>query len=98
MFFGGPEIDLQIIIFLLGISLLASVSVLIFAKRKILSPVLFSILVNSIFFMAVLTSSDIFDAYNIVWLLYFSVFIWPVLNIVFIVWYASTGAKMKPKK
>ncbi len=94
MFFGGAILDLQIIIFLLGISLLISLISVYFLKRKVFSIILFSILTNAIFLAAEFTKSDLFDFYNIVWLLYFSVFVWPILNIFLIAYYIRT----RPKK
>ena len=94
MFFGSSSIDLQIIVAFLAISFIISLIVFIAAKRKILSLLLFSILANTIFFLSVLTGSTIFRAYDVIWFSYFSFFIWPILNILFIVYYASA----KPKK
>lgn len=95
MFFGSPSLDLKLTIFSLGIALIISFIVLIFAKRKIFSFVLFSILANVVFLLGIFTKSDMFDFYNIVWLLYFSFFIWPVLNIILIIYYVKTKAKKK---
>ncbi|PIP24123.1 MAG: hypothetical protein CO142_01765 [Candidatus Moranbacteria bacterium CG_4_9_14_3_um_filter_44_28] len=93
MFFGSSSIDLQIIILLLGISVIASLVVFAVAKRKFLAVPIFSILVNAIFFLAVLTGSEIFRAYRIIWFGYFSFFIWPLLNIFLIIHYARTNPK-----
>jgi len=86
MFFGSPSMDLKLTIFLLGMALVASLVVFIFSRRKIFSLLLFSILANTVFLGGVITKSDMFDFYNMVWLLYFSFFIWPILNIAFIVY------------
>jgi len=95
LFWGSSSMDLKLTIFLLGIAFVVSLFVFIFSRRKAFSFVLLSILANAIFFMGVITGSDMFDFYNMVWLLYFSFFIWPILNILFIVYYASTGSKKK---
>ncbi len=97
LFWGSPSMDLKLTVFLLVAAFIASLVVLIFISRKIFSFLLFSILVNAVFFMGVLTGSNMFDFYNIVWLLYFSFFIWPILNILFIIYYARTGSKNKEK-
>ncbi|OGI27401.1 MAG: hypothetical protein A2359_01170 [Candidatus Moranbacteria bacterium RIFOXYB1_FULL_43_19] len=94
MIFGSPSLDLKLTIFLIVVVFIISLVVLIFARRKIFSLLLFSILANTVFLLGVLTKSDMFDFYNIVWLLYFSFFIWPIINILFLVYYAKT----KPKK
>jgi hypothetical protein len=95
LFWGSPSMDLKLTIFLLGVAIITSLLVLIFIRRKIFSLLLFSILANAVFFMGVTTGSNMFDFYNIVWLLYFSFFIWPILNILLIVYYAKTSPKKK---
>ena len=85
--------DLKITIFLLAISFIVSLFVFAIAKRKLLALVIFLILANLSFLLNI--GSDMFDFYNIVWLLYFSVFIWPIINIFLIVYYAKTSPKKK---
>lgn len=95
MLFSNPGIDLQITFILFAVSLVAALFFLAITKRRILALILFSILGNLILLMDVLTGSEIFYVYNIVWVKYFSVFIWPVLNIFLIIYYAKTSAKRK---
>jgi hypothetical protein len=95
LFWGSPSMDLKLTIFLLGVAAVTSLIVLIFVRRKIFSLLLFSILTNAVFFMGVTTGSNMFDFYNIVWLLYFSFFIWPIINIFLIIYYAKTSPKKK---
>jgi len=95
LFWGSPSMDLKLTIFLLGLAFVISLVISIFIKRKIFSLLLFSILANAVFFMGVLTGSDMFDFYNIVWFLYFSFFIWPIINILWIIYYAKTSPKKK---
>ena len=96
LFFGDPSVDLWITVFLFGVSLIVSLIFLALAKRKILAIIVFSVLANISVWLNI--GSEMFDSYSIQWLWYFSVFIWPVLNIIFIIWYVRTGAKAKPKK
>lgn len=93
MFFGSSSIDLQVIIFLLGIFFITSLVIFAIAKRKFLAVLVFSILANAVFFLSVLTGSEFFRAYHIIWFSYFSFFIWPILNIFLIIHYARTSPK-----
>lgn len=94
LFFGSSNADLKITIFLLLVSLLISIVAFIVVKRKISSFLLFSILGNSIFLIDAFSHSEIFRAYGIIWLEIFSILIWPILNILLIIYYI----KIKPKK
>lgn len=90
MLFGSPSIDLWITIFLLGVSLLASLIVLAAAKRKFLAIVIFSLLGNLVLLLDILTGSEIFYVYDIRWIFYFSLLIWPLLNIYLIYYYLKS--------
>jgi len=92
LFFGDPSVDLWITGFLIGVSFIVSLVVFALAKRKILALVVFSILGNISIWLNI--GSQMFISYNILWLKYFSVFIWPILNIFLIIWYVKT----RPKK
>jgi len=92
LFFGDPSVDLRISIFLLVVSFIIALIVLVAAKRKILAIVVFSVLGNLSFLLNI--GSEMFVSYNIKWLGYFSLLIWPILNIFLIVYYAKT----RPKK
>jgi len=93
LFFGSSSIDLKITIFLLAISFLISLVILLFSKKIYLAVLVFSILANISFLLNI--GSEMFVVYNFLWLGYFSFFIWPILNILLIVWYAKSGAKKK---
>jgi hypothetical protein len=90
---GDPSIDIRISFFLVAVSLVISLIVLIFAKRKLLSVVVFSILGNLAFLLNI--GSEMFDSYNIKWFGYFSLLIWPIVNIFLIIYYAKTSPKKK---
>ena len=95
LFWGSSTIDLKITIFLLIVSFLVSLSVFIFAKRKCLALLLFSIISNAIFLMDAFSHSEMFRDYGIMWLGYFSLLIWPIINIILIIYYAKTSPKKK---
>ena len=90
---GDPSIDLKISIFLVAVSLVISLIVLVLANRKLLAIVVFSILGNLSFLLNI--GSEMFDSYDIKWLGYFSLLIWPIINILLIVYYAKTSSKKK---
>jgi hypothetical protein len=91
LFWGSSSVDLKITLFLLSVSLVVSLIVLFAARRKFLAVITFSVLAN-ISFLANL-GSEMFDYYGIMWLKYFSFFIWPILNIFLIIYYAKTKLK-----
>lgn len=93
LLFGSPSIDLWITIFILGISAVVSLVVLAFAKRKLLAVVIFTILGNLALLINI--GSRMFRTYDIMWLKYFAVFIWPIINIFLIIYYARTSPKKK---
>ena len=88
LFFGSPKIDLQITIFLLVVSFIISLVVLAAAKRKFLAVVVFSVLGNLSFLLNI--GSRMFTVYHIKWLGYFSLLIWPILNIFLIYYYLKS--------
>lgn len=92
LYWGSSSLDLKIIIFFLLISLAASLIVLVFAKRKFLAPLVFSIASNLIFLAAVFSPTEMFRAYGLIWLEIFSLLIWPFINAYLIYFY------YKPKK
>ncbi len=72
--------DLQVTIFLIVISLI--ISFVVFLRNKLLAIVTFSVLSNASFLLNI--GSEMFYFNNIEWLQYFSVFVWPVVNIILI--------------
>lgn len=93
LFWGSASADLKVTIFLVIIAFIVALITYAVKRRIYFSIMLFSILANISFLLNI--GSDMFDAYNIVWLLYFSVFIWPIINILLIVYYAKTSPKKK---
>jgi len=85
MFFSNPVLDMQITIFLLALSVV--VAVVVFAvSRKIFKTLMwFSILANLSFLVNI--GSFMYLSYNLIWLQYFSLLVWPVINIILIIKY-----------
>ena len=65
---------------------------LFFRKWK-LSIVIFSVGSNVGWFFDSFFGSNLFYVYNIVWLSYFSLLIWPLINLAAIIWYVRTRKK-----
>lgn len=91
LFFGSSTIDLKITIFLLVISLLISLAVWLYSKKIVVAFLILSVLSNASFLVNI--GSEMFDFYNIVWFLYFSVLIWPIINIILIIYYLKSNPK-----
>ena len=72
--------DLQVTIFLIVISLI--ISFVVFLRNKLLAIVTFSVLSNASLLLNI--GSEMFYFNNIEWLQYFSIFVWPVVNIILI--------------
>jgi hypothetical protein len=87
MFFSDPKLDLQISLGLLIISAIISLLIFIFTKKKFLALIIFSVLGNLSFLINI--GSFMFDSYHIKWLQFFSLLIWPVINIFLIIKYHS---------
>lgn len=93
LFWGSSRMDMKATILLIAVSFIVAMIFLVIKRKIFLSAMIFSILANSSFLLNY--GSDMFDSYNIVWLLYFSVFIWPIINIALIIYYASTSPRKK---
>ncbi len=79
--------DLSIMLWLFGISVIISLFIFIKLKNKALALLALSILSGGILFLASVSGSLIFRIYNIEWLQYFALFIWPIINIILVVFY-----------
>lgn len=83
--FSYPDLDLKISISLLVISFVIGLVTWAVSKKWKLGLIVFSILGNLSFFINV--ESRMFYIYNLRWLKYFSIFIWPLINVVLIIIY-----------
>lgn len=79
--------DGVVLSYLIGVSVFLSLIIFAVSKNKLLPLLIFSVLVNGIFLFAILLRSLFFRIYGVEWLQYFSVFLWPLINIIFIIWY-----------
>lgn len=93
LFWGSASADLKITMLLVVVSFFIALISYVSKRSIFFSLMILSILANFSFLLNV--GSDMFDSYNIVWLLYFSVFIWPIINILLIIYYAKTSPKKK---
>jgi hypothetical protein len=93
LFWGSSTLDLKITIFFLVVSFLISLIVWFFSKKFYVALLVFSVLANISFLVNI--GSEMFRAYHILWLSFFSFFVWPIINIGLIVYYASTRRKKK---
>ena len=79
--------DLSIMLWLFGISFLISLFILIKLENKILALLTFSVLSGIVSFLVSISGSLIFRIYGVEWLQYFSLFIWPIISIILIIYY-----------
>lgn len=91
--FSDPSFDLNVSLIFLGVSFLIALIVWAITKKRFLPLIVFSILGNLSFLVNVLTRSEMFISYGITWLQYFSLLIWPILNIYLIIKYFSKNEK-----
>ncbi len=73
--------------FLVFIALIISFAVLMKTKKYNLSMLVFFSLVGIMLFFEAVNNSLWFRIYNVEWLQYFSLFIWPIINIILIILY-----------
>ena len=85
MFFSDPAFDLKLSLNLLGLSAVIAIIIWAITRKKFLALVIFSVLGNLSFLINVFTSSEMFRVYGIAWLKYFSLLIWPIINIYLII-------------
>ncbi|HPN96273.1 MAG TPA: hypothetical protein PLK35_00755 [Candidatus Moranbacteria bacterium] len=91
MFFTDPGLDLQISLFLLGVSFITGLVVFAVTKKIKLAGIIFSVLGNLSFLISI--GSRMFIAYDLKWLQIFSLFIWPIINIFLIIHYFKNNGK-----
>lgn len=77
-----------ILFYLVGVASIVSFIVLVVLKNKIAALLAFSVLVNLVFLSAILLGSLFFRIYNVEWLQYVVVFVWPIINVVLVISYA----------
>lgn len=83
MFWSSPSADMEIMLFLLVVSLVAAVAVYAFSKRLLWSIFAFSVLSNLVFYFGL--DYNLAVIYNIVWLFHFTRDIYPYINITLLI-------------
>ncbi len=79
--------DSVVIAYLIGVAFIAVIFSFAITKKAFLSFIIFSVLINLIFLSALFLKSSFFRVYEVEWLQYLSLFIWPVINIILVIWY-----------
>lgn len=80
--------DETVVAYLIGFSFLVSLLILLFSRKIRVALISFSVLLNGVFLLGIYSRSDFFYINNLEWFGYFSLFVWPILNIIFIILYA----------
>lgn len=79
--------DSMVVSYLIGAAFIVSLFFFVIKKKTSFSLIVLSVLINLIFLSALFLKSSFFRAYELEWLQYFSLFIWPVINIILVIWY-----------
>ncbi len=79
MFWSSPSADLEIIIFLLVLSLGVAIASYWFSKKILLAVFVMSVFSNTILYFG--TDYNLSKMYDFVWLFKFSHDVWPYINI-----------------
>jgi len=95
IFWGSPSLDFKMTLIEIAVALVISIVILLLTRKKLLPVILFSVLGNIIFFLDILARSEYFAIHKIVWLQYFTVFVWPIINLVLIIILAVKYFKSK---
>lgn len=85
--FSTAIFDAYILGFLLIVAVIVFLVTLSLSKNKKLSLIVLSCGLNGAFFLIAFFGSGAFFIYDTLWLAKFSLFIWPIINIIFIIWY-----------
>jgi len=93
MFWSSPSRELNVVLILLVVFVFISVFVFIKTKKKINSILIFSLLSNFLFLLISLSGSSLFTIYDLIYFQYFSLFIWPIINLFLIIKYFKSSKK-----
>lgn len=85
MFGGNTEQDLHIMITMVATSFVFGLFIYFFSRRKILSLFVFSSLANLSVYLTYAIGSLVFRFYDLRWLQDFSIYIWPIINLILFV-------------
>ena len=79
MFWSSPSADMEIMLFLLVVSLVIAVVIYFFSKKLPWSILAFSVLSNFVVYLN--SGSRMFDIYDIKYIVSFTLYIWPYINV-----------------
>ncbi len=91
--FSTTIFDAYILGFLVVVAVIVSLVTLSVSKNKKLSFIVLSCGLNGAFFLIAFFGSGVFFIYDTLWLAQFSLFIWPIVNIVLITQYSKQSKK-----
>jgi hypothetical protein len=94
--FSDPSFDLSVSLILFSLAFLVAGIIWAITKKRFLALLVFSLLGNLSFLVNI--GSMMFDFYSIKWVGYFSLLVWPVLNIYLLINYFSNKNKNENKK
>lgn len=96
MFFSDPDLDLKIMLWLLGMA--AGIAGVIYWKWKQVCPTIlfFSLLANAMVYLN--SGSRFFDIYSLKWIVVFTLEYWPYLNTLFLIICVSLFLKKRYAK
>ncbi len=86
-FFMGCPSDVSIMVWLAVILLVISFGFYLRARNILVSVLIFSMGMNVVLFLEAMDNSFWLREYHLQWLQYFSLFVWPIINIFLIIWY-----------
>lgn len=93
MFWSSPSADINIMVFLLVVSLGIAVASYFFSKRIFVAVVVMSLLSDGILYLGI--DYNISRMYDLVWLFNFIRDIWPYINIVLVILFVINSIKNK---
>jgi len=94
--FSNPSFDLSVSLILFSLAFLVAGIIWAITKKRFLALLVFSLLGNLSFLVNI--GSFMFESYDLKWLQYLSLLVWPVLNIYLLINYFSNKNKNENKK
>lgn len=87
MFFSDPIFDMQVTLGIMALGFCISMVVFLVKRNIWLAGMIFSIIGNMAFLLALLLHSRMFQFYHILWMYSVSIGVWPLCNLLWIVFY-----------
>ncbi len=86
-FFMRCPSDVSVMVWLAVIFLVISIGFYLRVRNILVSILIFSMGMNLVLFLEAMDNSFWLREYHLQWLQYFSLFVWPIINICLIIWY-----------